>query len=429
MSISLYQIFLFFLTVKGSLLLTAIGLVIAWYISSLNRAEEERLLALEREAEASRITLNENGKETFADDDAPSEVTTATTSSSDDDGFIRVPKDRRLIAEKSKFTSLKRVVRTVKTEFGSVNVTIIGDPKTASRRFLTFHDIGMNSRSCFGNFVQVAAGDERFSSGGICFYLVDAPGHERDASPHNKTYQYPDIPQLASLLLAVCKSLKTGRIIGLGVGIGSRILLEMATNTEEGPDMFLGLILVGGTKDTAGFFERATGAVVGFLLRKIGYHFRFSIHQNEKKSEGGLCALHETCSSWFVEFLTSQLFSPKAIRRRRGLVEGLCNSTLSLPPQNVAGLIETSYMRGSFSEEQKMRLKLLRMLFIVGTHVHGCRCRWGLYNSANSIWRESNRSQSSILKIPGAGPNVLDEDPLELVHPISLFMEASCDCM
>lgn len=148
----------------------------------------------------------------------------------------------------------------VRTPFGPLHVVIQGD-----RRFpaiLTYHDIGLNSDTCFGGFF--AHRDVRSVMDNFCVYHLNALGHQRGAptlpqglgfTPTNASrYVYPTMDELAKMVFSVVEDFRIKSFIGFGVGAGANILCRFALMYPEKVD---GLILVNGYASTAGWSEWA----------------------------------------------------------------------------------------------------------------------------------------------------------------------------
>uniref|UniRef100_A0A672KJB5 Protein NDRG1-like n=1 Tax=Sinocyclocheilus grahami TaxID=75366 RepID=A0A672KJB5_SINGR len=82
----------------------------------------------------------------------------------------------------------------VETAFGLVHCTMMGVPKGNRPTILTFHDIGLNHKSCFESFFNHKDMHEIMQHFAVCH--VDAPGQQEGAS----TYTYPSMDQLSETL-------------------------------------------------------------------------------------------------------------------------------------------------------------------------------------------------------------------------------------
>lgn len=148
----------------------------------------------------------------------------------------------------------------VETGFGPLHVIIQGD--RSKMPIVTYHDIGLNSTTCFQGFFNYA--DMQPLLNHFCVYHVNAPGQQEGALslPQGlsftgdqtliKTYQYPTMDQLAEMLIPLMQHFNMKPFIGFGVGAGANVLSRFALSH---PDKVDSLCLVNCTAGKAGWGE------------------------------------------------------------------------------------------------------------------------------------------------------------------------------
>uniref|UniRef100_A0A2K5V3L3 NDRG family member 2 n=2 Tax=Macaca TaxID=9539 RepID=A0A2K5V3L3_MACFA len=131
-------------------------------------------------------------------------------------------------------------IHSVETPYGSVTFTVYGTPKPKRPAILTYHDVGLNYKSCFQPLFQF--GDMQEIIQNFVRVHVDAPGMEEGAPVFPLGYQYPSLDQLADMIPCVLQYLNFSTVIGVGVGAGAYILSRYALTglTSSIPEMILG---------------------------------------------------------------------------------------------------------------------------------------------------------------------------------------------
>lgn len=151
------------------------------------------------------------------------------------------------------------VEEDVSTPFGPLHVVAHGDRRLPV--ILTYHDIGLNSTSCFQGFFNYP--DMQTIMKSFCVYHLNALGQHEGAltlpqglGTHADTppaeYVYPTMDEMAQMILAVVDHFKIRTFIGFGVGAGANIVSRFALLHPERMDA---LVLINCNASQAGWIE------------------------------------------------------------------------------------------------------------------------------------------------------------------------------
>ncbi|XP_062836084.1 protein NDRG1 isoform X1 [Anolis carolinensis] len=147
----------------------------------------------------------------------------------------------------------------IETVHGSVHVTMCGTPRGNRPAILTYHDIGLNHKTCFNplfNYEDMLEITQHFA---VCH--VDAPGQQDGAASFPPGYMYPSMDQLAEMLPGILKQFGLKSVIGMGTGAGAYILTRFALNY---PDMVEGLVLINVNPCAEGWMDWAATKISGW---------------------------------------------------------------------------------------------------------------------------------------------------------------------
>uniref|UniRef100_A0A8C2GK37 Protein NDRG2 n=1 Tax=Cyprinus carpio TaxID=7962 RepID=A0A8C2GK37_CYPCA len=151
--------------------------------------------------------------------------------------------------------SVSLVLKTehrVETPHGVLHVTVHGAGNARRPAILTFHDVGMDSKSCFSTLFKFEEMQEIVKN--FTVVHVDAPGQEDGAAIYPAGYQYASMDQVSEMLPAVLQYFNFRTIIGVGVGAGAYILSKF---TLSNPDAVEGLVLINVDTNARGWMDWA----------------------------------------------------------------------------------------------------------------------------------------------------------------------------
>ncbi|KFV03470.1 Protein NDRG3 [Pterocles gutturalis] len=155
----------------------------------------------------------------------------------------------------------------IETAFGVVHVTMRGIPKGNRPVILTYHDIGLNHKSCFNAFFNFEDMQEITQHFAVCH--VDAPGGFSRGIQGTlllPRYQYPSMDELAEMLPAVLTHLNLKSFIGIGLGAGAYVLSRCALSH---PDLVEGLVLINVDPCAKGWIDWAASKFSGWTTNIV----------------------------------------------------------------------------------------------------------------------------------------------------------------
>uniref|UniRef100_A0A8C2J3W3 N-myc downstream regulated 1a n=1 Tax=Cyprinus carpio TaxID=7962 RepID=A0A8C2J3W3_CYPCA len=147
----------------------------------------------------------------------------------------------------------------VETPYGRVHCTMKGVPKGDRPVILTYHDIGLNHKSCFDSLFNHEDMQEIMQHFAVCH--VDAPGQQEGANTFSTGYEYPSMDQLSETLPSILKHFGLKSVIGMAVGAGAYILSKFAL---DHPAMVEGLVLININPCAEGWMDWAAHKISGW---------------------------------------------------------------------------------------------------------------------------------------------------------------------
>ncbi|XP_018618284.1 protein NDRG1b [Scleropages formosus] len=147
----------------------------------------------------------------------------------------------------------------VETPQGRIHCTMKGVSRKNQPAILTFHDIGLNHKTCFSSLFHHEDMQEITQHFAVCH--VDAPGQQEGARTLSTGYNYPSMDQLSDAIPYVIKHFGLSSVIGMGMGAGAYILAKFALNY---PELVEGLILININVCAEGWMDWATQKITGW---------------------------------------------------------------------------------------------------------------------------------------------------------------------
>lgn len=168
-----------------------------------------------------------------------------------------VDKDLQGLREAVQKLELKE--HDVETPYGKIHCTMKGVPKADRPVILTFHDIGLNHKSCFDTLFSHEDMQEIMQHFAVCH--VDAPGQQEGANTFSTGYEYPSMDQLSETLPSILKHFGLKSVIGMAIGAGAYILSKFALDY---PAMVEGLVLININPCAEGWMDWAAHKISGW---------------------------------------------------------------------------------------------------------------------------------------------------------------------
>jgi len=280
----------------------------------------------------------------------------------------------------------------ITTNFGPIHVTVTrATDNSSAPPLLTYHDIGLNHRTCFSIFFHHPDMFQILKH--FTIYHIDSPGHQDGSPPPREGEAAPTtIPHLGQLVSAVCDHFSIKHAIGMGVGAGATVLLHAAV---QQPEHFRALILFGGSGSAPSWTEW------GWWKKTLTTMGMFGLTN----------ALRE-------EFLSR--YFPSELMEEGSNSDLVQSIRLELDKMNAAHLAR--YMDAYSKREsvlgklEKSRLNLL--LFTVKNSA------WDENDCVDiaAVFKEKRDSNVNLIPMEHVGHLMCEQVPQKLVKPIEFFL-------
>uniref|UniRef100_A0A8C2ZQC7 Ndrg family member 3a n=1 Tax=Cyclopterus lumpus TaxID=8103 RepID=A0A8C2ZQC7_CYCLU len=147
-----------------------------------------------------------------------------------------------------------------------------GVPKGNRPIILTYHDIGLNHKSCFNTLFNYEDMQEIMQHFAVVH--VDAPGQQEGAPPFPSGYRYPTMDELAEMLPSVMTHLKSVVPMTAAYHVGTDFLFSSQLNN---PTLVEGLVLINVDPCAEGWIDWAASKVTGWTSNLVdiimAHHF------------------------------------------------------------------------------------------------------------------------------------------------------------
>uniref|UniRef100_A0A674A7Y4 NDRG family member 2 n=1 Tax=Salmo trutta TaxID=8032 RepID=A0A674A7Y4_SALTR len=219
---------------------------------------------------------------------------------------------------------------SIETPHGLLHVTLHGTSNTRRPAILTFHDVGLDSKSCFSPLFKFEEMQEIVKN--FTLVHIDAPGQEEGATAYPMGYQYPSMEQIAEMIPAVLTYFNFRTVIGIGVGSGSYILSRF---TMAHPDSVEGLVLINMDPETRGWMDWAAQKITTLTSSLTEQILSHLFSQEEMSANADLVRSHRDRISKAPNLINIELFWRSYNSRRDLIIDR--NSNFKCPVMLVVG--------------------------------------------------------------------------------------------
>lgn len=219
---------------------------------------------------------------------------------------------------------------SIETPHGVLHVTVHGAGNARRPAILTFHDVGMDSKSCFSTFFKFEEMQEIVKN--FTVVHVDAPGQEDGAAIYPAGYQYATMDQVSEMLPTVLQYFNFRTIIGVGVGAGAYILSKF---TLTNPEAVEGLVLINIDTYARGWMDWAAHKLSNLTSSLSDQILSHHFSQEEMSANTELIQTHRQRISKAPNLINIELFWKSYLGRRDLNIER--NNSFKCPVMLVVG--------------------------------------------------------------------------------------------
>ncbi|XP_067870556.1 protein NDRG2 isoform X2 [Heterodontus francisci] len=220
----------------------------------------------------------------------------------------------------------------VETPYGTLHVTIHGSPKGNRPAILTYHDVGLNHKTCFNSLFKFEDMLEITKNFVVCH--IDAPGQQEGAASFPPGYQYPSMEQLCDMLPCVLQYFNFRSIIGVGVGAGAYILAKFA---RYSPDLVEGLVLLNIDPNAKGWMDWAASKITGLTSSLTDVILAHLFSQEELSNNSELISVYKQHMTEGNTLSNIELYWNSYNSRRDLEIDRVGAGTLKCPVMLVVG--------------------------------------------------------------------------------------------
>lgn len=278
----------------------------------------------------------------------------------------------------------------VETSYGPVSVLVCGD--RGKPACVTYHEVGVNSRTCFHGII--AASDPKRSAlvGSFCFYHFDYPGCEVPRVVAGAPALSLD--DAGRQVGEAMKILGIGQALGLGVGAGAYVLCRASLSF---PSAFAGLALFSPCCRRPNWTEYAFGQAAVGCLALYGWRSRLVKGHIYQRLFSARISAHS------AEYVSELLYTfDKEVEK--------------IDPRAVRSYLSATVRRGDLRGDVKYKPGL------------GCQCL--LFACLESIYKEESLElnflldpeRSDYMEVFECGTLVTEEKPQETLAPLDQFV-------